>query len=132
MHKEQRLQAHGRASRQGGLGMWGLMFVLLVIGFVTLVTLKTLPIYLNQLKVETAINAVVDESQYATASPFEIRRALQKRWDVDDVKHLKTKDVKIQRVDNTRTLSYDYSVQVPLFANISIVIQFKADKRVRS
>lgn len=125
-HHERTLHA------QRGMGMWGLMFVLLVIGFVALVTMKCLPIYLNQLKVETAINAIVDESQYASASPFEIRRALQKRWDVDDVKHLKTKDVKIQRTDNTRTLSYDYSVQVPLFANISIVIRFKADKRIRT
>ncbi|MBR9813271.1 DUF4845 domain-containing protein [bacterium] len=122
----------GLPQRQAGLGMWGLMFVFLVIGFVALVTLKCTPIYLNHLKVETAINAVADDTSYSSATPFEIRRALQRRWDVDDVKHLKTKDVKIQRADNTRVLSYDYEVKVPLFANISIVIQFKASKRVRA
>ena len=118
--------------RQQGLGMWGLMFVFLVIGFVALVTMKCMPIYLNQLKVDTAINAVADENMYAKSTPFEIRRALQRRWDIDDVKHLKTKDVKIQRADNTRVMSYDYEVKVALFANISIVIQFKDSKRIRT
>lgn len=121
----------GLPHRQRGLGMWGLMFVFLVIGFVALVTMKCLPIYLNQLKVETAVTAIADDSNYSKATPFEIRRALQRRWDIDDVKHLKTKDIKIQRTDNTRMLSYDYEVKVGLFANISIVIQFKDSKRVR-
>lgn len=116
---------------QRGLGMWGMLFVFLVIGFVALVTMKCLPIYLNQLKVETAVTAIADDSSFSKATPFEIRRALQRRWDVDDVKHLKTKDIKIQRADNTRTLSYDYEVKVGLFANISIVIQFKDTRRVR-
>lgn len=123
---------HKLPQRQQGLGMWGMLFVFLVIGFVALVTMKCLPIYLNQLKVETAITAIADDSSFSKASPFEIRRALQRRWDIDDVKHLKTKDVKIQRADNTRVMSYDYEVKVPLFANISIVVQFKASKRIRA
>ena len=52
----------GLPHRQRGLGMWGLMFVFLVIGFVALVTMKCLPIYLNQLKVETAVTAIADDS----------------------------------------------------------------------
>ena len=57
---------------------------------------------------------------------------MQRRFDVDDVKQLKTKDIQIQRDDNTRVISYDYDVEVPLFANISLKIKFKDAVRVRT
>ena len=91
---------------QKGLGLWGMLFVFGVIGFVALVTIKCTPIYLGHMEIESAIKDVADDSSYATASPFEIRRALQRRFDVDDVKQLKTKDIQIQRDDNTRCLLY--------------------------
>ena len=117
---------------QKGLGLWGMLFVFGVIGFVALVTIKCTPIYLGHMEIESAIKDVADDSSYATASPFEIRRALQRRFDVDDVKQLKTKDIQIQRDDNPRVISYDYDVEVPLFANISLKIKFKDAVRVRT
>lgn len=115
---------------QRGMGLWSMLFVFLVIGFVALVTIKCVPIYLNQLEVQTAVKDVAADSTNSTASPFEIRRALQRRFDIDDISHLKVKDIKVQRADNTREISYDYSVTVPLFANISLVMQFKDAVRV--
>ncbi|MBV60547.1 MAG: DUF4845 domain-containing protein [Nevskiales bacterium] len=119
-------------NRQKGMGLWGMLFVFGVIGFVALVTIKCTPIYLAHLEIQTAVNDVADDSSYANASPFEIRRALQRRFDVDDVTQLKTKDIKIQREDNTRVISYDYEVRVALFANLSLVIQFKDAVRVKT
>lgn len=122
---------HG-LNRQKGMGLWGMLFVFGVIGFVALVTIKCTPIYLAHLEIKTAVDDVAADSSYASASPFEIRRALQRRFDIDDVNQLKTKDIKIQRDDNTRVISYDYEVRVGLFANLSLVIQFKDDVRVQT
>ena len=118
-------------SRQAGLGMWGWLGTLFVIGFIALVTVKCVPVYLNHLKVSTTISDIAKDSDNATADPFEIRREIQRRFDVDDTKHIKASEVKVQRTDGSRRLSYDYEVRVPLFANISIVIQFTDSKLVK-
>ncbi|WP_348674647.1 DUF4845 domain-containing protein [uncultured Abyssibacter sp.] len=119
-------------THQKGLGLWGMLFVFGVIGFVALVTIKCTPIYLAQMEIASAVKSVADDPSYSKESPFEIRRALQRRFDIDDVKQLKTKDIKIERDDNTRIISYDYAVEVPLFANISLKIQFKDAVRIRT
>jgi len=113
--------------RQRGLGIVSLVFVLAVIGFVAIVVVKTWPMYLNQMKVASAMNKIASDSGYANADPVSIRSDLQKYWDIDDVEYLSVKDVKIKRTDRGRFLSYDYEARERLFYNIYIVIHFADD-----
>jgi hypothetical protein len=119
--------------RQKGLGWFGLLFVFAVIGFTAIVVAKCFPIYMNQMKVASALNKVASNPEIGNAEGGEaVRKALQKFWDVDDITRLDYKDVKIKRSDRGRFMVYDYEAKERLFYNIYIVIHFKGEVPLRS
>ena len=115
------------ANHQKGLGWFGLLIVLGLIGFFATIAIKVLPIYLNQMKVTTSVNKVAADPQNGTADPREIRNDLQRFWDIDDVQYLPVSEVKVKRTQNGRFISYDYEARERLFYNIYIVIEFADD-----
>lgn len=112
-------------SRQRGLGLWGWIFVLGVLGFAVMVTLQLIPIYLSEMAIAKVVKTTANDSGNSSASPTELRKAMQTRWDVEGINTLKTSDVKIVKSGAGRALSYDYEARAPLFYNISIVVHFQ-------
>lgn len=112
---------------QSGLGWFGLLLVLAIVGFVVLIVVKTLPIYLNQMKVGSAIHKTAADPENAAAEPRTIRSELQKYWDIDGIEYLSVPEVQVKRTEHGRFLSYDYEAREHLFYNISIVIEFADD-----
>lgn len=112
-------------SRQRGLGLWGWLFVLGMLGIIGMVTLQLIPMYLNEMAIQKVVTTVANETGSASLPPAELRRALQTRWDVDDITSLETKDIKIVKMGAGRAMSYEYERRAPLFYNISIVVQFQ-------
>lgn len=113
--------------RQRGLGWFGLLFVFGTIAFFAIIAVKVGPIYMNHVTVVKIVKSVADNPDYANAPPSEIRSTLERRWDVDYVKYLDDKDVKIKRGKQGRLLAYDYSAEVNLFYNVFVVVKFKDD-----
>ncbi|HET8883130.1 MAG TPA: DUF4845 domain-containing protein [Solimonas sp.] len=112
---------------QRGLGWFGLLFVLAVIGFVAIVVVKTLPMYLNQMKVASGVHATATDPENAKADVHNLRRELQKYWDINDVDYLTVSEIDVKRTNTGRFLSYDYEAREHLFYNIYIVIEFADD-----
>lgn len=113
--------------RQRGLGWFGLLFVFGTIAFFAIIVVKVGPLYLNQGNVIKVVKGVADNPDYANAPPSEIRKTLERRWDIDYINHLDDKDVKIKRGPQGRMLSYDYEAKVNLFYNVWVVVKFKDD-----
>lgn len=114
-------------SRQRGLGWFGLLFVLGVIALAAIIVVKCLPIYLNQMKIASSVNKVAADPENGRAEPMVLRNALQRYWDIEDIRYLEPRDIKVKRTQNGRFLSYEYEAREHLFYNISIVIDFAAD-----
>lgn len=114
-------------SRQRGLGWFGLLFVFAVIAFLAVVTMKCLPIYLNQMKVASSINKVAMDPENGRAEVVTLRKDLQRFWDIEDINYLSPSDVKVKRTSSGRYLSYEYEARVHLFYNVSVVIDFAND-----
>lgn len=114
-------------SRQRGLGWFGLLFVFGVIALTAIVVVKCLPIYLNQMKVASSVSKVASDPSNARAEVGELRRDLQRYWDIEDIKYLQPRDIKVKRTQSGRFLSYEYEARESLFYNISIVIEFRED-----
>lgn len=110
--------------QQRGLGWFGLICVFAGVGFLMLIAFQCVPVYLNQMKIARAVNAV---AQDAPASVTEVRSALQRYWDIEDIDDLSPRDVKVVRTANGRRLSYDYEARRHLFANVSLVLEFGGD-----
>lgn len=118
---------------QRGLGLFGFIFVLSLIGFVALVTIKTVPLYLNQLTLKRDLNEVANQvnSSGSEIEIGELRRDVEKRFDIDYITQLEAKDIKIARTDTGMTMGYDYEARANLFSNIFIVIHFKENIPLR-
>ena len=112
--------------RQRGLGMFGLLFVFAVIGFITLIVMRCWPIYMNQMKITKAIHNVAKDADAASAQDSTgLYRPLEKYWDIDSIDTLDYKKVKLIRSDRGRAISYKYEARTPLFYNISLVMEFE-------
>lgn len=124
------LQCAERPGLQQGIALWQFIVVVLVAGFFALVTIKTVPLYLNELKVNTAVTEVAQKSGLSAQSDASaIRHSLQRHWDIDDIHDITPRDIGIQRSHGEGTqLSWDYDAKVHLFYNISIVIHFAGSR----
>lgn len=115
-----------RFGTERGATFWQLLVIAVVVGFFVLVGLKVVPLYLNELKVATAVKQVAQEPGLsASASLPAIRRALSRHWDIDDIDHVTPNDIVVAR-DGTggTTLSWNYDARAHLFYNVFVVINF--------
>lgn len=105
-------------------GTYSLAFTLGMVAILGFVGLKVVPIYLNEQKATTIVGQTASNPSNRESSIAVLRRSMQKRWDVDDVKYLKTKDVKLVKGKTGHALAYKYEVRTDLFANWALVLSF--------
>ena len=111
--------------RQLGLGLWGWLFVLAVIGFVAMIVLKLVPIYLSEMSIERVVKSTAGDQGNAGLPLPELRKAMRTRWDVEGITTLDMNEIKLVKSGTGRALSYDYEARTELFYNISIVVHFE-------
>ncbi len=111
---------------QRGLGIFGLIFLLALIGFVALVVIKCMPLYLNQMTLARDLREVARQvnTSGSDVSIPELQRDIEKRFDIDYISQVEAKDIKVGNTDKGLVMSYDYEARVLLFYNIFIVIHF--------
>lgn len=106
-----------------GMTIWGMAFIVVLVGFFALMALKLVPPYMQNFKIKTALAEL--KNQAGGMSREEIVNALQKRFDVDDVDNVDPRTaLKIESGNRVRILRIAYQVKVPLFYNISALIDF--------
>jgi len=110
---------------QRGLGLWGWIFVLGMIGFVALITLKLVPFYLTEMSIQRVVKQTAQDPANANASIGELRKNMKTRWDVEGITALNPTDVKLEKFGAGRALAYDYEARAELFYNISLVVHFQ-------
>jgi hypothetical protein len=110
--------------RQQGLGLWGWIFVLGVIGSVALVTMQLVPIYLAELAIQRVVKATADDPINANAPLATLRNNMRTRWDVEGITTLDVNEVTLEKYGAGRALAYDYEARAELFGNISLVVHF--------
>ncbi len=115
--------------RQKGLGWFGLLFIFGVIAFTAIVGLKCFPIYMNQFKLVSVLNKASAEANVGgdDGGSQALRSTLQRYWDIDDIKTIKPRDIKIKRDGRGRFMTYDYEARERLFYNIYLVIHFEGE-----
>ncbi len=109
---------------QSGFTFIGVVFLIIVVVFFANLIMKLTPAYLEYFSVSTSLSSLQDEKFSSSALESEIRDKLQKRLDVNDVKHVKAKNISIQRSEGKAVASIDYDVRTNIFANIDAVVHF--------
>ncbi|MES2355459.1 MAG: DUF4845 domain-containing protein [Pseudomonadota bacterium] len=110
--------------RQRGEGVIGVALLVVVIGFAVIIGLKLTPIYLEYMAVKRAIVNTAQSPELKNATVNELRKSIERRFEVDNVKAITPADVDITKEGGRPVLSASYSVKVPLVSNVNLCIDF--------
>lgn len=109
---------------QQGLTLISLIFVLGLIGFFVLLTLKIVPIYLDHGKVQSALAALKETPGIQEKSEAEIRESLNKRFNINYVYDVTKDDIKVVKHGEYLKVDIEYETVVKLVANLSVLAEF--------
>jgi hypothetical protein len=113
--------------------MWGMIFVLSVLAFVVFISFKLFMPYKDDFKVRAALDSLARQPDVDTMGKEEIIGALSKRFDIDDIVHVKAgEDIKIETRGRMKVIRIQYEAEIPIAGNLYILLKFNHEKQVRS
>jgi len=101
-----------------------LVFILGLIGFFVMLTLKIVPIYLDHGKVKSALEALKATPELQTKSEYEIRDSLNKRFSINYVYDVKPENIKVTKHGGYVKVEIEYETVVKLVSNLSALAEF--------
>lgn len=113
-------------NRQRGVTLSGLLLWSVVIVMVTIFGMRLIPSYIEYAAVKRALVATASDPALKEAGISALRQGFNKRASIDDIKAVSGKDLVIEKQNNQIVMRVSYTVKKPLFANISILIDFEA------
>ena len=122
-------------NNQRGMTMWGMAMVIALIVFFTLLGLKLFPPYMDNFKINTALQNVGKQPGVGSMSQEEIMESLRKRLEIENVDGTLDlrKALKIEaRGRGGKAIRVVYQVQVPLAYNITALLDFDNSVEVRA
>ena len=111
---------------QSGLSLIGVLLVGSMAAAVVLLGLRLVPVVSEYFGIKRALASVAGAANPQTATVSELRNAFSKRAIVDDISSITASDVDITKENGRIVMSVDYSRKVPLFSNVSLLIEFSA------
>ncbi|MBL8246927.1 MAG: DUF4845 domain-containing protein [Candidatus Competibacter sp.] len=109
--------------RQRGLTVIGMLLLIVVLGFMALIAMKVIPMYIQYFTIKSTIENIRKEPQLAQMGLAEIQTALQKRFDIGYVDKITAKDIKLRNDRNGRVLDLVYEDDQPLFYGLHVVLK---------
>lgn len=110
---------------QRGLTLISWLIVIAIAAFFATVGLKSVPVYLNHFKIVSIMKNVASQPGAAEETPHDIREGFMRRFDIDMVKHVDEREIKVVgNPGGERSLSLEYEVRLHMFYNIDAVYVF--------
>ena len=111
---------HYRINAEGGVSLSGLIVVLVVVGAVALVAIKTAPALLEY----RAVKQSIARAKATGGTVREIQQAFDKNADINSIDAIQGRDLVINRDSGTPEVSFRYEKRVPLAGNVSLLFYF--------
>ncbi len=110
--------------QQRGITFISLVFILAILAFFVLITLKIAPIYMNHSKVVNALSAPENTPSVENMSKSEIVDGLEKRFNMNYVEKVDMKDVEILKQGQYVKVGIAYERVEKVIGNLSVLVQF--------
>ena len=110
--------------KQTGVSLSGLIVVLALVIVVALVGFKVFTPYMQYFMVQKAFKAIAADPELKSGNTREIKSAFDRYRTIDYIEAVSSDDIEVTKDGSSFTVSVNYSVKVPLIANISLVIYF--------
>ncbi|HEU5283288.1 MAG TPA: DUF4845 domain-containing protein [Burkholderiales bacterium] len=113
--------------KQRGLSLIGLLLVSGLLVVVALIGFKVLPAYVEYLAVKKAVTDIARAPETRGGQVRDVQMAFDRRAQIDDITSIRGQDLEINKLGDGFEIIATYSVQVPLFGNVSACIDFVAE-----
>lgn len=112
--------------KQQGISLSGLLGGAAIIIVVAIVGMRLIPAYIEFAAVKRVLVATATDPDLQSAAIREYRSAFDKRAMIEGIETISGQDVSVSKQGNQVILSVSYQVEKPLFANLSLLIDFDA------
>jgi len=117
-----RLSKQGR--HQNGVSTVGIIAIVGIFGLLVVSFFKVFPMYYDNFKLQSALEAMQQDSELDTKSKRAMWDALSKRLYINEVRSIKREYVKMERKDGKTTLTINYETRDSYFGNLFIGATF--------
>jgi type II secretory pathway pseudopilin PulG len=108
-------------TKQSGVSLTGLIFVLAIVGLIAVVGMKVLPAITEYIGVKKAVAA----AKSAGSTPAEVRTSFDKNAEIGYITSISGKDLEVTQVNGITEVSFAYEKKIPLVGPASIVFDFE-------
>ncbi len=114
--------------RQMGVSLSGLLMTLAVVVFIALLGMKVGPEYIEFLLIKKALKTISNDPD-AKNSVADVRKAFDRQADIDNISAIKAEDLDVSKESGDVVVSFAYERRVPLFANVSLLLDFQGSSQ---
>ena len=111
--------------RQRGLTLVGMILVGTLVALAALIVIKVVPAYIEYFTILKNINALVQSGDTKGASVADVRKAYERRAQIDDTTSVTAKDLDITKEGGEVVVGFNYSRKINLMANVNLCIDFE-------
>ena len=112
-------------NKQRGISFLVVFLIGVVLALAAVGAMKIAPAYSDFMTAKKDMLAVAG-SEGRTGSVVDIRKAFDRRADIDSITVVTGADLAISKDSGDTVISFAYTKKIPLFANVSLLIDFAA------
>lgn len=118
--------------KQKGMTFLGWIGTILIVLLFALATLRLVPAYLQFFKIQSVLRDLPAQMETeSNVSPTAIKQYVAKRFDIEAVTIMTSRDLEIERRNESFNVVADYEHKVPFLGNVSFLLDFKTEGEVR-
>ncbi len=110
--------------RQAGVSIMNMMVVLFFAAAILSVSLKLVPIYIDNRTIETVIEDLFRESAGKRVAAEDFKDSLAKRLSINNIRDFKNEYFTVSQTDGRLSGVLKYEIRVNVFRNIDAVVVF--------
>ena len=110
-------------NKQRGLALSGLMFWGVIVAVVALLVIKVTPEVIDYYKIDKSVKSTAANVSGKTVG--EIRVAYSKYAEIEHIQTITPADLDISKEGSNVVIAFSYEKRIPLFANVSLLIDFQ-------
>jgi hypothetical protein len=111
--------------KQRGIGFLLIFLIGVVLALAAVGAMKIAPAYTEFITIKKTVMAIA-ASEGRTGSVSEIRKAFDRRSSIDNITAVTPGELEISKDGGEVVISFAYQKRIPLFANVSLLIDFAA------
>jgi hypothetical protein len=118
--------------KQTGYSFTTVLSIILVGGIFFTVGFKLYPPYMDFATIDTVLTNVINDTEELKKDPRLLKKDLQKKWTVNQIRLPHKDALIIRRKDGYITFKLQYEARVPMFFNVDAMVKFDKEYKAKA